>query len=86
MPGVGYGGNKEDHVSVQYDEDMNLTVEPSKTYNDADDQYKTMRDTYYPKLIYQPSKLVMREIIGDATTEANRRKYIREQRYYKSLF
>ena len=78
--GVGYGGNKEDYVSVKYDEEMNLTIEPSKTYNDAGDQYQTMSDTYYPKLIYQPSKPVTREILGDATIAENKRKFIREQR------
>lgn len=82
---VGYGGNKDDHISFDYDENMNLTVEPSKVYNDVEDQYQTMSDTYYPKLIYQPSKPVTREIIGDAMTEANRKRHIREERYKRKL-
>jgi hypothetical protein len=82
---VGYGGNKDDHMSFDYDENMNLTVEPSKVYNDVEDQYQTMSDKYYPKLIYQPSKPVTRDIIGDAMNEANRKRQIREERYKRKL-
>jgi hypothetical protein len=83
---VGYGGSKEDYMTFRYNESMNLIAEPSKTYNDIEDQYSTVSNKYFPKLIYEPSKPATRDILGDALTAANRRKFKREQRYIFSVY